>query len=153
MKQVLGPQQWQMRICTLRNWADGHFLEWDVSKVSLTTCTLELFQDLMELDMKPCMHLVEISIFLLYDVTVRLVKIMNNLLEHLKILIFKVIFSVENWSNLSSKKSLKNIARRPTFIKKMGLKILIFKILHFLRMCTIFVGSVNYFVRSDGVII
>ena len=30
------------------------------------------------------------------NVTVRLTKIMNNVLEHLKILIFKVIFSVEN---------------------------------------------------------
>ena len=117
MKQVLGPQQWQMRICTLRNWADGHFLEWDVSKVSLTTCTLELFQDLMELDMKPCMHLVEISIFLLYDVTVRLVKIMNNLLEHLKILIFKVIFQC--WKLIESFKKKIFVeeywTRRPTF--------------------------------------
>ena len=33
----------------------------------------------------------EISIFSLYNVTVRLTKIMNNLLEHLKILIFQVI--------------------------------------------------------------
>ena len=39
--------------------------------------------------MKPC--LVEISIFSLNTVTVRLTKIMNNLLEHLKMLIFKVI--------------------------------------------------------------
>ena len=34
----------------------------------------------------------EISIFSLNNVTVRLTKIMNSLLEHLKILIFKVIF-------------------------------------------------------------
>ena len=54
---------------------------------------VESFQDfLIELDMKPCMHLVEISIFSLKNVTIRLTKIMNNLLEHLKILIFKVIF-------------------------------------------------------------
>ena len=38
------------------------------------------------------MHLVEISIFSLNNVTFRLTKIMNNLLEHLTILIFKVIF-------------------------------------------------------------
>jgi hypothetical protein len=45
---------------------------------------IESFQDfLIEFDMKPRMHLVKISIFSL---------IMNNLLEHLKILIFKVIF-------------------------------------------------------------
>ena len=54
---------------------------------------VESFQDfLIELDMKPRMHLVETSIFSLNNVTVRLTKIMNNLLEHLKILIFKVIF-------------------------------------------------------------
>ena len=56
-------------------------------------CFLESFQDfLIELDMKPRMHLVEINIFSLNNVTVRLTKIMNNLIEHLKILIFKVIF-------------------------------------------------------------
>ena len=38
------------------------------------------------------MHLVEISIFSLNIVNVRLTPIMNNLLEYLKILIFKVIF-------------------------------------------------------------
>jgi hypothetical protein len=47
---------------------------------------------LIELGMKLCMHIVEISIFSLNNVTVRLTKIMNNLLEHLKILIFKVVF-------------------------------------------------------------
>ena len=54
---------------------------------------VDTFQDfLIQMDMKPSMHLVEISIFSLDNVTVRLTKIMNNLLEHLKILIFKVIF-------------------------------------------------------------
>ena len=38
------------------------------------------------------MHTLEISIFSLNNVTVRLNKILNNLLEHLEILIFKVIF-------------------------------------------------------------
>ena len=47
---------------------------------------------LIELDMKLCMHLVEISIFSLNIVTLRLTKIMNNLLEHHKVLIFKVVF-------------------------------------------------------------
>ena len=47
---------------------------------------IESFQDfLIKLDM----HLVEISIFALNDVTVRLTKIMNNFLEH-----FKSFFSV-----------------------------------------------------------
>ena len=54
-----------------------------------TLCGLESVQDfLIKLDMKPCMHLVEISIFSLNHVIVRLTKIMNNLLKHLKILVF-----------------------------------------------------------------
>ena len=47
---------------------------------------------LIKLDTKPCMHLVEISIFSLNHVIVRLTKIMNNLLQHLKIRTFRVIF-------------------------------------------------------------
>ena len=58
---------------------------------SLGRCKLESFQDLLiELDMKPRMHLVEVSIYSLNNVAVRLTKIMNNFLEHLNIL--KVIF-------------------------------------------------------------
>ena len=60
---------------------------------SLIGWVLETVTDLLiELGMKPCIHLLEISIFSLKNVTVRLTKIMNNLLEHLNILIFKVIF-------------------------------------------------------------
>ena len=71
---------------------------------------VESFQDfLIELDMKPRMHLVETSIFSLNNVTVRLTKIMNNLLEHLKFWLSKSFFSVKNWSNLSNLFSLKNI--------------------------------------------
>ena len=63
---------------------------------------VEFVQDfLIKLDMKPCIHLVEISIFSLYHVIIRLTKIMNNLLKHLKIRTFKVISFVENWSDLS----------------------------------------------------
>ena len=51
------------------------------------TCNRVLSRFLIELDIKPGMHLVEISIFSLNNVTVKLTKIMNNL-EHLKILIF-----------------------------------------------------------------
>ena len=55
--------------------------------------TLDTIQDfLFKLGMKAHMHLVEISIFSLNNVTVRVTKIMKNLLERLKILIFKVIF-------------------------------------------------------------
>ena len=85
---------------------------------------------LIELGMKPCMHLIEISIFALNDVTARLTKIMNNLLEHLKILTSKSFFSVENWLNLSKKNFFEEYwTRRPTF--------LISLVLYFLKMCPI----------------
>ena len=47
-----------------------------------------------KLGIKPCIHLVKISIFSLNHVFVRLTKIMNNLLEHLKILNFQSHFLV-----------------------------------------------------------
>ena len=54
---------------------------------------LETVQDfLIKLDIKPIMHLLEISIFPLNNDLVRLNKIMNNLVKDLKILRFKVIF-------------------------------------------------------------
>ena len=45
--------------------------------------------------MKPTTYAVEISIFLVNNVTVRFTKIMKNLLEHLKILIFKLVESFQ----------------------------------------------------------
>ena len=74
-------------------------------------CALESVQDfLIKLDMKPCMHLVEISIFSLNHVIVRLTKIMNNLVEYLKIYSFEVIFlclnlveSFRRWQDLVKK--------------------------------------------------
>ena len=84
-------------------------------------CTVESFQDfLIKLDIKPRMYLVEIRIFSLNNVTVRLTKILNNLLEHLKIRTSKSFFCVKNWSNLSEKKKFyeEYSTRRPTFIKK-----------------------------------
>ena len=52
---------------------------------------LDTIQDsLIELDMKPRMHIVEINTFSINNVTVRITKIMNNLLKWV-ILIFKVI--------------------------------------------------------------
>ena len=54
---------------------------------------LETVQNfLIKLDIKPLMHLLEISIFSLNDDLVRLTKIMNNLVKDLKILSLKVIF-------------------------------------------------------------
>jgi len=55
----------------------------------ITPFRLDTVQDF--LIMKPCMHLVEISIISLINFTIRLTKIMNNLLKDLRILIFKVI--------------------------------------------------------------
>ena len=56
-------------------------------------CYTRAFQDfLIKLDMKPHTRLVDISVFSLNNVTVRPTKIMSNLLKHLKIQIFKVIF-------------------------------------------------------------
>ena len=63
---------------------------------------IEAVQDfLIKLDMKPCMRQVEISIFSVDHVIFRLTKIMNSLLEHLKIPTIKVIVCVLNWLNLS----------------------------------------------------
>ena len=73
---------------------------------------------LIELDMKLCMHLVEISIFSLNIVTLRLTKIMNNLLEHHKVLIFKVVFQCWKLVKLFRKKFCEEYwTRRPTLIK------------------------------------
>ena len=47
---------------------------------------------LIKLDIKPLMHLLEISIFSLNNDLVRITNIMNSLVKDLKILSFKVIF-------------------------------------------------------------
>ena len=47
---------------------------------------------MIKLDIKPLMHLLEISISSLNNDPVKLTKIMNNLVKDLKILSFKVIF-------------------------------------------------------------
>ena len=108
---------------------------------------------LTELDMKPGMHLVEITIFSLNNVTVKFTKIMNNLLEHLKILIFKSHCSVLKISRMFPKKFCeKYFIRRPTCINDFFeiFETLIFKVLYFLKMCPIFVGSFHNFCRSVG---
>ena len=54
---------------------------------------VETVQDfLLKLDMKPCLHLVEINIFSLYHFIVRVTKVMNTLLDYIKNCTFKVIF-------------------------------------------------------------
>ena len=80
---------------------------------------LEPFQDfLIKLDMKPRMHLVKISVLSINNVTIRHTKIMKNLLEQLKILIFEVIF--QRWKLVESfkKKFYEEYSTwRPTFIE------------------------------------
>ena len=57
----------------------NYFLHAIAQYVRYATCSLESVQDfLIKLDMKPCMHLVEISIFSLNLVIVRPTKIMNR---------------------------------------------------------------------------
>ena len=64
------------------------------SIIFLAPSFLEIFKDFMiKLGIKPLMHLLEISIFFsLNNDLVRLAKITNNLVKHLEILSFKVIF-------------------------------------------------------------
>ena len=106
----------------------------------------------IEVNMQSSMHLLEISIFSLNNVTVRFTKIMNNLLKHLKILIFKVIFQCWKLFESFQKKIFEEYwTRRATFIKKSFL--LHFQVLYFLEMCPIFVSSVHNFGTTDGDII
>ena len=82
---------------------------------------LESVQDvLIKLDIKPCMHLVEINIFSLNHVIVRLTKTMNTTSSNIsKFVSSESFFCVKNWSNLSEKKIYKEyFTRRPPFVKK-----------------------------------
>ena len=65
---------------------------------------------LIKLDIKPLIHLLEISVFSLNNDLVRLTKIMNNLVKDLKILSFKVIFQcLKLVETFRKKNSVKNI--------------------------------------------
>ena len=90
--------------------------------------------------------------FFVTNVTVRFTKIMSNLLKHIKILISKVIFHFWKLVKSFQKKILskKNWTRRLIFN---NLKILMFNILYFIKICPIFVGSVHSFSSPDGDII
>ena len=59
--------------------------KWKIQHITGTYFVYTIQDFLSKLGMKPQMHLVEISIFSLNHVTVRLTKIMNNLLKHFKI--------------------------------------------------------------------
>ena len=87
--------------------------------------------------------------FSLNHVIIRPTKIMNNIIKDCKILTFKVIFdhqkSTESFWIFFS---VENIRVGDNFNKWNFLKTLIFKVLYFLKMCPIFVGSVHNFGRS-----
>ena len=108
---------------------------------------LETVQDfLIKLDIKPPMHLLEISIFSLNNDLLRLTKIMNNLVKDLKILYFKVIFQCLKLVESFKKKFCEEyLIRRPTYINDFFMKTLIFKVLYLVKMCSIFVDSVHNF--------
>ena len=82
---------------------------------------IETVQDfLIKLGIKPLMHLLELSIFSLNNVLVRLTKIMNNLVKDLKILSFKVIFQCLSLVKSFQKKNFceEYLIRRPTYINE-----------------------------------
>ena len=87
---------------------------------SRTSFILETVQDfLIKLDIKPLMHLLEISIFSLNNDLVRLTKIMNNLVKDLKILSFKVIFQCLKLVIFPKKNFCEEyLIRRPTYINE-----------------------------------
>ena len=71
--------------------------------------------------------------------------------KDLKNLSFKVIFEcLKLVESFQKKISKKNIRLGDQLLSKMFLKILIFKILYFLKLCPIFVGSDHNFDRSDN---
>ena len=98
------------------------------------------------------MHLLKTSIFSLNNDLVRLTKIMNNLVKHLKILSFKVIFQclklVESFQNNKKKICEEYLIWRPTYIIE-NFWTLIFKVLYLLKICPIFVGYAHNFGKSD----
>ena len=116
-------------------------------------CTLESVQDfLIKLDMKPCLHVLKISIFYLNHVIIRHTKLMNNLFKVCKIT-YKVIFkhqkSTKSYWFFFCKEYM---TRRSTFIDEIFLNF-DFKLLCCLKNCSIIVSSVHNFGRSDDDII
>ena len=89
-------------------------------KFCLTYWIVETAQDfLIKLDIKPLMHILEISIFSLYNDLLRLTKIMNNLVKDLKILRFEVIFKCLKLVKSFQKKFCEEyLIRRPTYISE-----------------------------------
>ena len=95
-------------------------------------CRLETVQDfLIELDIKPLMHLLQISIFSLNSDIIRLTKIMSKLVKDCKIRTFKVISPcLKLVKSFQKKISVKNIWLGDQLLKWNFLKTLIFKVLY-----------------------
>ena len=124
------------------------------SSLGYVPCKVETVQDfLIKLDIKPLMHLLEISISSLNIDLVRLTKNMNNLVKDLKILSFKVIFQCLKLVKSFQKKSVKNTWLEDQLLLMKFFENFDFKVLHLLKMCPISVGSVHNFGKSDNDII
>ena len=121
----------------LTHWFLAHIMQWYIMQGLRKKCavqtpvgtlvgpewiqwaaTIDTVQDfLIKLGIKPTMHLLEISIFLLNNDLVRFTKIMNHLVKDLKILSFKVIFPCLKLVNLSKKIFCEEyLIMRPTFM-------------------------------------
>ena len=93
-------------------------LNWDHLYI-MERYLVESVQDfLIKLDIKPLMHLMEISIFSLNNDLVRPTKIMSNLVKDLKILNFKVSFKSLKLVESFQRKIFcgEYLIRRPTYI-------------------------------------
>ena len=116
---------------------------------------LESFQDfLIQLDMRPRIHLVKISIFSLTTVNSQTypnyeqppwTSQNSDFQSYLLVWKIDLIFPFFYFEYFGFGYQLLK--------KKIFFEILTFKMLYFLKMCVIFVGSVNNFGKSDGDII
>ena len=96
-----------------------------LAPISTITCIIETVQDfLIKLDIKPLIHLLEISIFSLNNDLIRLTKIMNNLVKDCKIHTFSH-FSVPKIGQICPNFFFceEYLIRRPTFINEIFLKL------------------------------
>jgi hypothetical protein len=75
---------------------------------------------LIKLGIKPCLHILEISIFSLNHVIISPTQIMNNSLKDCKFVLSKSFFCIENQPNLSDFFFFEDyLTKRSTFINEM----------------------------------
>ena len=133
------------------NYYHESIMPWNILIASM----VESVQDfLIKLDIKPPMHLLEISSFSLNNDLVWLTKIMSNLVKDLKILSFKVICQcLKLVKSFQKKNSVKNVWSEDQFILMKFFENFDFEGTYLLKMCPIFVSSVHNFGKSDNDII